>query len=418
MVRLGRFSVGVGDRFGREGAAQVSAAQAIKREYGVDLDLVWNKSKREHAIIGTEPADQRKAADEAVKKSGWEGAYFVDADHIGLSNVDPFLEYCDFFTIDVADFIGKPTDSDRIDSFVSKHSGLIGSHSLPGLNEPLEINDTLLRDTAAKYLGAVLEAAKVYRHIHDKKGNGTFIPEVSMDETNDPQSPAELLVILAALADEEVPIQTIAPKFSGRFNKGVEYVGSVDQFKKEFREDVAVLLYAVKNFGLPESLKLSVHSGSDKFAIYPAIAEVLRESGAGVHVKTAGTTWLEELVGLAEGGGNGLELAIEIYKKAYGKYDELCGPYASVLDVDPAKLPDPQTVASWDGETFASALRHVQAEPRYNPHFRQFMHVSYKIAAQMGDRYLDALEEHRASVDKNVKENLFERHFKRLFAGF
>ena len=126
-----------------------------------------------------------------------------------------------------------------------------------------------------------------------------------MDETDRAQSPVELLIILAAIADEGIPVQTIAPKFSGRFNKGVDYVGDVAQFEREMALDVAAIAYAVKQYGLPDNLKLSVHSGSDKFSIYPAIHATMKRFDAGVHLKTAGTTWLEELIGLAEAGGEG-----------------------------------------------------------------------------------------------------------------
>src|SRR5207302_4026594 len=159
---------------------------------------------------------------------------------------------------------------------------------------------------AGKYLRAVQEAGKIYRHIAAAKGEGRFITEVSMDETDSPQTPPELLVILAALAAEGIPVQTIAPKFTGRFNKGVDYVGDLAQFEKEFDEDLSVLTFAVREFGLPDTLKLSVHSGSDKFSIYPIINRLIKKHGAGLHVKTAGTTWLEEVIGLAEAGGEAL----------------------------------------------------------------------------------------------------------------
>ena len=74
-------------------------------------------------------------------------------------------------------------------------------------------------------------------------------------------------------------------------------MGDVDQFAKEFEQDVLVIDYAVKEFGLPEDLKLSVHSGSDKFTIYPVLAEIIAKYDKGIHVKTAGTTWLEEVIG-------------------------------------------------------------------------------------------------------------------------
>jgi hypothetical protein len=236
-----------------------------------------------------------------------------------------------------------------------------------------------------------------------------------MDETDQPQTPVELLFILAAAAQEKIPLQTIAPKFTGRFNKGVDYVGDLAQFEREFNDDLAVIAFAVKEFGLPANLKLSVHSGSDKFSIYPAIRRALKKTGAGLHLKTAGTTWLEELIGLASAGGDALALAKDVYAQALGRFDELCGPYATVIDIDRSKLPTPQEVAGWSGEQYANALRHDQSRPEYNPHFRQLLHVAFKVAAQMGARYTDALQEHADVVGRNVTENINDRHLKRVF---
>jgi hypothetical protein len=224
-------------------------------------------------------------------------------------------------------------------------------------------------------------------------------------------------VILAAIADERIPIQTIAPKFTGRFNKGVDYVGNVAQFEKEFTEDLAVIAHAVKAYGLPANLKLSVHSGSDKFSIYGAIRRALAASGAGVHLKTAGTTWLEELIGLAEADGAGLALAKEVYSEAHAHREELCEPYATVIDIDYAKLPAPKTVNAWSAADYTSALRHDQSNPAFNPHLRQLLHVGYKVAAKMGPRYLGMLRECEPSISRNVTTNLFDRHIAPLFVG-
>ena len=166
---------------------------------------------------------------------------------------------------------------------------------------------------------------------------------------------------------------------------------------------------------MPENLKLSIHSGSDKFSIYKPIAEALKKFDAGLHIKTAGTTWLEELIGLAVAGGDGLEIAKEIYAKALPKFDELCGPYATVIDIDKSKLPGTDEVAKWDSQQFASALRHDQSCEQYNPSFRQLLHVGYKIAAQLGTRYLDALQKHETTIAQNVTENIYERHIKPIF---
>ena len=415
-MMLDRFSIGVGDRFAHQAKAQLEAC-VLAGKAGVEVIPVWNKSNREHTIIGSEPASARAAADAAVKALGWTNQYFCDADHINLNTVERFLAPCDFYTIDVADYIGKPAQQSDIDSFVARHSDLLGEIRLEGVAQNLEITPELLKQTAAKFLFAVQEAGKVYRKIEGAKGAGNFVPEVSMDETDSAQTPAELLIILAAIADEKIPVQTIAPKFSGRFNKGVDYVGDVAQFKREMALDMAAIRHAVKEYGLPANLKLSVHSGSDKFSIYAAIHQCMKEFGTGVHLKTAGTTWLEELIGLAEADGEGLALAKDIYAEAFAHEQELCAPYATVIDINPAKLPQPDAVRGWTSEQFTSALRHDQKSPAYNPSFRQLLHVGFKIAAKMGPRYLELLDANEAVIAKNVTGNLYERHIVPVFLG-
>ena len=414
MIGIPKYTMGVGDRFGRQGEAQLSALIAA-REAGIDVCPVWNKSHREHGIIHTEPGAVRREADAAVKALGWDAPYFVDADHINLKTVDGFIDSSDFFTLDVADAIGAPAQAADVDAFLGRHAELCASVAIDGIDLPVALSEERARRIAETYLFAVQEAGRIYQRIVDAKGEGTFVTEVSMDETPEPQTPEELLVILAAIADEGIPAQTIAPRFSGRFNKGVDYVGEVAAFEREFRADLAVVAHAVKAYGLPETLKLSVHSGSDKFSIYPVIARAIREADAGLHLKTAGTTWLEELIGLAEAGGEGLSIAREVYREALGRFDELCGPYADVIDIDPARLPDADEVSGWDGARFAEAMRHDQGCAHYNPDLRQLLHVGYKVAAEMGRRYLDALDAHRDIVAHHVRENLLERHIRPLW---
>jgi len=409
MKILHKYSVGTGDRFGRQGLAQLHAFETLAR-HGVEATIVWNKSNREHVIIGTKAKDQREAADRSVKAAGYKGQYCVDADHIGMHNVDGFIPYADFFTIDVADFIGKPAPQDRIDGFVSAYAYLAKDKSAP-----VAISMEDIGNSAKKYLFAIDEAAKVYQRILQGRPDGDFHVEVSMDETDLPQSPAELAVILAGLADAKVPVQTIAPKFTGRFNKGVDYVGDVAGFEKEFEADARVAIWAAKAFGLPESLKLSVHSGSDKFSIYPGIKRICSSLGCGFHLKTAGTTWLEELIGLAEAGGGGLALAKEVYEKAYARYDELAGPYAAVIDVSMARLPSPRDVNAWTAERYVAALRHDRKNPLFNQDLRQLLHIGYKVAAEMGEDYLSALKTYEESIARNVTANIFDRHLKPLF---
>jgi hypothetical protein len=416
MATLGKFSIGVGDRFAHQSKAQLEAC-ILASKAGIDVIPVWNKSNREHTIIGSEPASARAAADAAVKALGWRLPYYCDADHINLNAVERFLASCDFYTIDVADYIGKTAEHSSIDGFVQRHSELLGTIRMEGVGQAIEITPELLGRTAAKFLFAVQEAGKIYRRIEAAKGKGEFIAEVSMDETDAAQTPAELLVILAAIADEGIPVQTIAPKFSGRFNKGVDYVGDPGQFAREMALDMAAIRHAVAAYGLPANLKLSVHSGSDKFSIYPAIHASMKQFSTGVHLKTAGTTWLEEIIGLAEAGGDGLALAKEIYAEAFAHSAELCAPYATVIDIDPAKLPAPAEVARWSRAQFTSALRHDPGSPAYNSSLRQLLHVGFKVAAKMGRRYLDLLEVNEPVIAKNVTENLYARHIVPVFIG-
>lgn len=415
MIRIPKYTIGVGDRFGKQGEAQLGALIAA-REAGIEVCPVWNKSNREHGIIHTEPGDVRQEADAAVKALEWDAPYFVDADHINLGTVDSFIDSSDFFTLDVADAIGKPAEPAEVDAFLARHGELCVPVKIAGIDAPVELSQERARAIAVKYLFAVQEAGRIYQHIADARSAGTFVTEVSMDETPEPQTPDELLVILVAIADEGIPAQTIAPRFSGRFNKGVDYVGEVAAFEKEFRADLAVVAHAVKAYGLPETLKLSVHSGSDKFSIYPCVAQAIRDAGAGLHLKTAGTTWLEELIGLAEAGGEGLTIAKEVYRSALGRFDELCGPYADVIDIDPSRLPGADEVDEWDGTHFAEVMRHDQSCANYNPDLRQLLHVGYKVAAEMDARYLDALDSHRDVVAHHVRDNLLERHIKAVFS--
>lgn len=413
-MQLGKFSLGIGDRFSHQGVAQLRGVLKANRA-GLNISPVWNKSNREHIYVHSHPADVRKEADAAVAALGYTGKYFVDADHINLSTVTPFVETADFFTLDVAAFIGKESAEADVKAFVASCSKYIGQLNIPGIDHPVEVTEDLLVKIAGKFLAATQQASEIYNLLKEKKGEGNFITEVSMDEVESPQTPVDLFFILKMLADKGVPAQTIAPKFTGRFNKGVDYVGNVDQFAKEFEEDVLVIDYAVKEFGLPEELKLSVHSGSDKFTIYPIMADIIKKYDKGLHVKTAGTTWLEEVIGLAVAGGEALEAAKAIYASALGRKEELCAPYADVIDIDEAKLPSTEEVAEWSGEKFANTLRHIPGHPDYNPNFRQLIHVGYKVASEMGTTYTDLLKENAEIVGICVEENIYDRHLKRLF---
>lgn len=413
-MQIGKYSFGIGDRFGHQGEAQLRAVLRAAAA-GIDVVPVWNKSNREHSYIHSQPTDTRFEADSAVKALNYKGQYFVDADHINLGNVQGFISASDFFTLDVASKIGTKAPESEIAAFVHCCKKYTGELKIPGIGHSYHVNDHLVNEIAGKFLAAIKEAGKIYYYIAEHKGVGNFVTEVSMDEVETPQTPEEMFFILKMIAEEGIPAQTIAPKFTGRFNKGVDYVGDIKQFATEFEEDILVIDYAVKEFGLPENLKLSVHSGSDKFSIYPEMARVIKKYDKGIHVKTAGTTWLEEVIGLALAGGKALEMAKNIYKSAFQRQEELCAPYADVIDIKQDKLPSIEEVNQWGSEKFANSLRHIPGHPDYNANFRQLIHVGYKIAAEHGNEYTDLSKQHHDLIGSCVEENLFDRHLKRLF---
>jgi hypothetical protein len=413
-MELAKYTFGVGDRFAHEGQAQLRAIMKAN-ESGLSISPVWNKSNREHIYVHTHPSSVRREADAAVAALGFKGKYFVDADHINLSTVEPFVETADFFTLDVAAFIGKPVSEADVAAFVASCGKYLGELKLPGIEKPIHVTEALLGEVARKFLAAIGQAAEIHAYLVEKKGEGNFVTEVSMDEVETPQTPVDMLFILKMIADRGIPAQTIAPKFTGRFNKGIDYRGDVRQFAREFEDDILVIDFAVKEFGLPENLKLSVHSGSDKFSIYPLMGDIVKKHGKGLHVKTAGTTWLEEVIGLAWAGGEGLALAKEIYANSHDKKDELCAPYLDVIDIDGAKLPSVAEVNGWSSEKFVDTLRHIPDHPEYNPNFRQLVHVAYKVAADLGEKYIAMIEKYSDVIGQCVEENIYERHLKRLF---
>ena len=268
---LKKFTMGMGDRFAHQGKAQLQAI--IKaQDAGLDIYPTWNKSFREHSIVKSHPQDLHTEADDAVAALGWDNAYYVDADHIGLKTVDSFISGSNFYTLDVADFVGETANTEDVDAFVVANQKYTGSLQIPGIASAFEVTEADLRQVAGKFLVAIKGAKDIYNHIVAAKGAENFITEVSVDETDLPQTPIDLFLILSMIAAEGIPAQTIAPKFTGRFNKGVDYVGDLVQFEKEFDQGLYVIKFAIKEFGLPETLKLSVHSGSDKFSIFEAFS--------------------------------------------------------------------------------------------------------------------------------------------------
>src|SRR5689334_1945143 len=136
-LKLEKYSFGVGDRFAHQAKAQLKACMQAAAQ-GVEVIPVWNKSYREHTVVGSKPASVRAAAEVAVKELAWTKPFHVDADHIRLETVDEFIDSSDFYTLDVADAIGQSADAKDVENFVNRHSELVGSLEMPGIAEPFQ----------------------------------------------------------------------------------------------------------------------------------------------------------------------------------------------------------------------------------------------------------------------------------------
>lgn len=416
-MALAKYSMGTGDRFGHQGKAQLQAILKAKNEHDILVTPVWNKSHREHTIIGTDPRQVRNEADQTVKTLGWKQAYYVDADHITRDIVDNYIDNSNFFTIDVAEFIGQTPQKRNKEAFIRRNKDLVGKMEIPGIPGKFMVTEDFLSDWADQYLLAIKKASDLYRYIAQQGDSDERVYEISMDEVLIPQTPIELFFILKTVADYEIPINTLAPKFTGDFYKGIDYVGDISQFVKEFEQDILVLTHGITSFGLPSNLKLSIHSGSDKFSLYPRIHQLIKKYDTGVHLKTSGTTWLEEMIGLASAGGEGLEFAKRVSKEALSRLPELTEPYATVVSIDEDELPGPRGVEAWESAHFTAALTHDENNTEYNPSLRQLLHCAYKIAAERTQKFTELLQKYEKNIAPRVTQNLYERHLKPLFIG-
>jgi hypothetical protein len=171
MKKLGKYSIGLGDRFGHQGGAQLKAIIEAGKK-GIEITPVWNKSNREHVTIGTQPADVRNEADSVTESAGFNKTYFVDADHINLDTVEGFLMSSDYFTIDVAAYIGKKAGEKEIKSFLESAEKYSGELNIQGIPEPFKISESFLKVISEKYLFAAKKAGEIYRKIEKAKGKG------------------------------------------------------------------------------------------------------------------------------------------------------------------------------------------------------------------------------------------------------
>ena len=236
-----------------------------------------------------------------MKALGWQGPYFVDADHIGLKTVDGFVATSDFFTIDVADFIGKPAAEDDIKAFVAAHAKYAGSLRVPGIDGALDVTARADRvDRAEVPLRRAGGRARSTGTSRRRRATGSSSPRCRWTRPTSRRRRSSCCSSSPRSAREDSRADD-RPEVHRAVQQGRRLRRRPDAVRARVQRRPGGHRVRVKEFGLPANLKLSVHSGSDKFSIYPAIRRAIRKTGAGLHIKTAGTTWLEELIGLGVG---------------------------------------------------------------------------------------------------------------------
>jgi hypothetical protein len=392
-------SAGCGDRLG---LATPGHIRAIRHVGGI-APILTQQSMRENARTGRTPQRVMDDAMWGVFQEGWREPWGADADH--LKTADD-IDLCvaagyTFFTIDPGDYVDNEAHTAPLDVLKGK------IHALPWddledspsglheryLNRPfvvedlaLEFDETTLARAAAKYGQAIAHTVRMYRYLAAQADD--FELEMSVDETDTPTSIEEHFFIASELKRLGVQWVSLAPRYIGRFEKGVDYIGDLGEFEAELAKHAAI----ARVLG---PYKLSIHSGSDKFSIYPIIA---RHTQGLVHLKTAGTSYLEALRTVAQVEPpffrQILALAMERYPQDRATYH---------VSAQLTHVPDPDTLGDGD---LPSLLDQFDA--------REVLHVTFgSVLDRFGERLLATLREH-----EEAHYSVLDAHFRRHLSPF
>jgi hypothetical protein len=394
-------SAGCGDRLGLATPGHIRAL----RSAGELAPILAQQSMRENARTGRTPQQVLDDAMWGAFQEGWREPWGADADHL-KTTAD--IDLCvaagyTFYTVDPGDHVDNEAHTapknlldskvaslpwDRLDDSPERLTAryLSAKYEVEGI--VLMFDEVSLARAAAKYGGAIAHTAEMYRHLAAKMVGHVFELEVSVDETETPTSPLEHFFVANELRRLEVQWVSLAPRYIGRFEKGVDYIGDIAEFAAELAKHAAI----ARSMG---PYKLSIHSGSDKFRVYPAFA---RHAGRLVHLKTAGTSYLEALRAIAEAEP---ELFRKILAYALDRYEEDSATYH--VSADPGKVPLP---ASLPLEELVGVLDLFDG--------RQVLHVTFgSVLERFGASLLAAL-----AANEEVYYRALEVHFHRHFEPF
>ncbi|MEW6086517.1 MAG: tagaturonate epimerase family protein [Chloroflexota bacterium] len=353
-------SFGFGDRLGLATPGHIAALRAAITNYQSPiLPIFAQQSVRENARTGRTPQQVMDDAKRAVESACWDKPWGADADHLkSVDDLPPFVAAgYTFFTVDPGAHVDNAADTDPLPVLQEKARGadwdqLSALYQSENSDQPwgrFEA-ETLLR-AVVKYGRAIQHAVEMFRHLSDllplSTGDGWgegFDFEVSVDETDSPTTPLEHFFIASELTRAGVRFTSLAPRFIGRWEKGVDYIGDVQALDEELARHAAVTAH----FG---TYKLSLHSGSDKFSAYPLIA---KHWGSRIHVKTAGTSYLEALRVLAR---HEPDLFIKVFSLAQERYEMDRATYH--VSAQLTKLPQTDDLPALLDDFHAREILHV-----------------------------------------------------------
>lgn len=369
-------SFGFGDRLGLATPGHIAAVRGTKF-----APIFAQQSVRENARTGRAPQQVMDDARRAVDAAQWDGPWGADADHLkAVDDIPPFVEAgYTFFTVDPGEYVDNSADTaslgmlrQKIKSF--NWEGLSGLylHEEPRPGWGRFDGESLMR-AVVKYGKAIRHAAAMFNCISQLKDEFDF--EMSVDETDSPTTPLEHFFIASELTRLGVRFTSLAPRFIGRFEKGVDYIGDLNALDAELAKHAAV----TSRFG---TYKLSLHSGSDKFSVYPLIA---KHWGERIHVKTAGTSYLEALRVLAK---HEPDLFLKIYSLGRERYETDKRTYHVSAELN--ALPKTDDLLSLLDDFHAREVLHVT----FGSALAQFGAELKAALVKHDDAYYDGLKTH------------------------
>jgi tagaturonate epimerase len=377
-------SFGFGDRLGLATPGHIASVRGTKF-----APIFAQQSVRENIRTGRAPQQVMDDARRAVDAAQWDSPWGADADHLkSLDDIPPFVEAgYTFFTVDPGEYVDNSADTDSLEILERKTASLdwdeLSAMYLDQKDEQVwgRFETESLMRAAIKYGKAIQHAVTMFQRLSQMKDQFDF--EVSIDETDSPTKPLEHFFIANELTRRNVKFTSLAPRFIGRFEKGVDYIGDLEALDAELEKHAAVTSY----FG---TYKLSLHSGSDKFSVYPL---VVKHWGAHIHVKTAGTSYLEALRVLAK---HEPELFLKIYLLGRECYETDKRSYHVSAQLN--RLPHTDDLPSLLNDF----------------HAREVLHVTFGSAlARFGVALKAALAKHEAAYYEGLRTH-FDKHLQYL----